>query len=164
MKNKYLEERLNEEEWKKEIVTPRIAVSSCIESSDRKSVIVIKRKFPPHGYAFPGGMMDLGENVYECAIRETKEETTLDVKPIGLLTLSSEPNIDPRWHVVINYVVCKVESNNEPEGTDDALEAFWMDYLSDELSNEFTQSFHMALDMYRLWRKGGWPLIQTLDK
>ncbi|MDR2687271.1 MAG: NUDIX domain-containing protein [Oscillospiraceae bacterium] len=40
------------------------------------------------GLAFPGGHVDGGESVYECAVREVKEETGLDVrdlKPCGMM-------------------------------------------------------------------------------
>jgi len=31
------------------------------------------------GYAFPGGHVEFGESIVNCAIRETKEETGLDI-------------------------------------------------------------------------------------
>lgn len=36
-----------------------------------------KRKYP--GWSFPGGHVERGESFYDCAVREVKEETGLEV-------------------------------------------------------------------------------------
>ncbi len=41
------------------------------------------------GYDFPGGGMEKYESIEECLIREFKEETGYDIKPVELLTVSS---------------------------------------------------------------------------
>ena len=148
-----LSARENDTEWKKKIITPRVAAAGIVESSDRKSILMVKRKYEPKGYAFPGGMMEIGETVEETARREIKEETGIDAEAISLMGIHSHPQSDPRWHVVIVYVLMRTKSDDEPRGMDDALEAFWMDYNSDELSDEFVSSSKSALKDYREWRK-----------
>jgi ADP-ribose pyrophosphatase YjhB (NUDIX family) len=157
----YISAREKEEDWKKKIVTPRVAASGVVESPDRKQILVIKRKYEPHGYAFPGGMSDIGESIEETAIREIKEETNIDAEAVGLLNLISEPGMDPRWHVVVPHLVMRVKEFKEPEGKDDALEAFWMDYNSDELMEDFTEMGKVTLDDYRKWRQKEWKLMTT---
>ena len=44
--------------------------------------------------------MEIGETVEQAAVREAREETTLDVALGDLLGLYSEPTRDPRGHVV----------------------------------------------------------------
>jgi ADP-ribose pyrophosphatase YjhB (NUDIX family) len=46
----------------------------------QEGIILIKRKNPPHGWALPGGFVDYGESLEEAAVREAKEETSLDIK------------------------------------------------------------------------------------
>jgi len=103
----HISARENEEDWKKKVITPRVAASTVVESPDRKRIVLIDREYPPYGFAFPGGMIEIGETVEEAAIRETKEETGLDVEALGLLNEISDPDADPRWHVVViqHYLV-----------------------------------------------------------
>ena len=142
-----------EEDWKKEIVTPRVAATGVVESTDRKSIILIKRKHPPYGYACPGGMIEVGETVEQAAKREILEETGMEAEVISLLGVHSSPLIDPRWHVVIVYVLMRALFDKEPKGGDDALEAFWVPYDSDKYSKELVTSSKTIIDDYRKWRK-----------
>jgi len=78
--------------------TPKVAVD-CIVEYHRK-LVVIKRKFPPLGYAWPGGFVDVGETCPQAVVREMQEEINLMVKPIDLIGVFSKPDRDPRGHVV----------------------------------------------------------------
>ncbi|MSU76416.1 NUDIX hydrolase [Patescibacteria group bacterium] len=40
----------------------------------------------PHGWDFPGGGVDVGENPSDAALREIKEETTLDASMLQILS------------------------------------------------------------------------------
>lgn len=42
-------------------------------------------------WALPGGGMELGESMEDCAVREVKEETGLDVELIGLVGIYTNP-------------------------------------------------------------------------
>ena len=50
-----------------------------IENAETKEVLVQNRKLKWKGYSFPGGKVEAGENFYDCAVREIKEETGLTV-------------------------------------------------------------------------------------
>jgi ADP-ribose pyrophosphatase YjhB (NUDIX family) len=56
-------------------------------------LVLLKRGVEPAigKWVFPGGYVDRGEAVYEAAIRETKEESNLDVKLGPLLNIYSYP-------------------------------------------------------------------------
>ncbi|MDH5379189.1 MAG: NUDIX hydrolase, partial [Gammaproteobacteria bacterium] len=41
--------------------TPELTVDAIIEWRD--SIVLIERKYPPYGYAIPGGFVDVGETV-----------------------------------------------------------------------------------------------------
>jgi 8-oxo-dGTP diphosphatase len=60
------------------------------------------RKNPPYkGYwALPGGFVEYGETVESAAVRETKEETGLNVELDRIVGVYSNPERDPRGHII----------------------------------------------------------------
>ncbi len=111
--------------WKDKLKTPYLTVDALIilqdEKGKEKGLVLIERKYPPLGYALPGGFVEIGETVEEAVIREAKEETNLDVIIDYLLGVYSDPNRDPRFHTV--SVVFKCLARGEPQGKDDAKKA-----------------------------------------
>jgi len=90
---------------------PRITVDSIIDLGD--SIVLIKRKNPPFKdhWAIPGGFIELGETVENAVVREAKEETGLDIEIIKVLGVYSDPDRDPRGHVISIVYVCKNKSD-----------------------------------------------------
>ena len=101
-------------------VTPLLTVDIIIEMRDRpeQPIVLIERKYPPHGWALPGGFVDVGERLETAALREAREETSLDVKLQVLLGCYSDPARDARGHTVSAVYVASAEG--EPQAQDDA--------------------------------------------
>src|SRR5680860_993581 len=89
----------------------------CLDGNAGK-VVMIERRHPPHGWALPGGFVDVGETLEAAAIREAKEETGLDVKLERLLGCYSDPSRDDRGHTVSAVFVAR--ASGEPAAADDA--------------------------------------------
>jgi 8-oxo-dGTP diphosphatase len=104
-------------------VTPIIAADIIIELLDEpgRPIVLIERKNPPHGWAIPGGFVDVGETLEHAAVREAEEETGLKVKLKALLGNYSDPDRDPRGHTVTAVYVA--EAHGLPKGGDDAKNA-----------------------------------------
>lgn len=66
------------------------------------SVLLVKRKFEPRkgGWTLPAGFVEYDEGVEECAVREMKEETNLDVELTGVFNAYTTMD-DPRVRVVL---------------------------------------------------------------
>jgi len=92
-------------------------------------IILVKRKIEPFkgSWCIPGGHLEYGqENLEEAAIREFKEETGLiiSVQDLTLLNVYSDPDRDPRGHIVtVAYFTDIFEG--ELEAGDDAAETRW---------------------------------------
>ncbi len=101
-------------------VTPLLTVDIIIEMSDRPGcpIVLIERKHPPHGWALPGGFVDVGEFLENAAIREAREETCLGVTLKLLLGNYSDPGRDSRGHTVSAVYVATAQG--EPVAADDA--------------------------------------------
>ncbi len=83
--------------------------------------MLIERKNYPHGWAIPGGFVDVGETVEAAAKREMREETGLEVELTDLLGVYSRPDRDPRGHTISLVYVGRAEG--VPKADDDAKSA-----------------------------------------
>ena len=101
-------------------VTPLLTVDIIIQMIDRPGcpIVLIERKYPPPGWALPGGFVDVGEPLESAAVREALEETSLDVTLKRLLGNYSDPLRDPRGHTVSAVYIA--EAQGEPRAADDA--------------------------------------------
>jgi 8-oxo-dGTP diphosphatase len=87
------------------------------------AVLLVQRKFEPRKglWTLPAGFVEYDEHVTECAIRETKEETNLDIE-LGRLFGAYMAMDDPRTRVVLLlYLGTRVGGEVQPG--DDAADA-----------------------------------------
>lgn len=133
--------------------TPAIAADIIIELIDypNRPIVLIERAFPPYGWAIPGGFVDVGEMVEVAAVREAKEEVSLDVQLIALLGIYSDPSRDTRGHTVTACYVA--EASGKPVAADDAknCQIFNVAALPELLAFDHAQ----VLEDYLIFRETG---------
>ncbi len=91
---------------------PLVTVDIIIEVGG--GIVLIERKNPPHGWALPGGFVDYGESLESAAVREAKEETSLDVVLTEQFYTYSDPSRDARHHTVSTVFIAT--ANGTPRG------------------------------------------------
>ena len=115
-----------ENKWRKPSVT-----ADAIITRDHEIVLVKRAKEPfKDAYALPGGFLDYGETLEQCAVREAHEETGLKTEVVGLVGVYSERDRDPRGHFVTAVYHMRPVGGVLRAG-DDAKEAQWfhLDHL-----------------------------------
>ncbi|MBU6422033.1 MAG: NUDIX hydrolase [Gammaproteobacteria bacterium] len=133
--------------------TPLLAVDLIIELSDRQGrpIVLIERRNPPHGWALPGGFVDMGETLERAAVREAREETGLQIMLKALLGCYSNPQRDSRGHTVSAVYVA--QASGEPRAGDDAGKVMTADPLRPPERLAFDHA--LILSDYRRYRETG---------
>jgi 8-oxo-dGTP diphosphatase len=106
---------------------PSLCVDALVERQlpdGRRAILLIERRFPPHGWAIPGGFVDAGESAETAVLRELAEETGLVGRILYQMHTYSDPQRDPRRQTA--SVAFAVAAEGEPIAGDDAgLARFW---------------------------------------
>jgi len=134
-------------------ITPKLTVDIIIELVDQSTrpILLIERKYPPLGWALPGGFVDVGETLEQAALREAMEEISLDVTLTTLLGCYSDPARDPRNHTVSAVYVA--EARGKPCAADDA--AAVQEYLPTALPASLAFDHGLILSDYLKFRQRG---------
>ena len=111
---------------------PHIGVGVIIEDYGGK-VLLTKRK-GAHGegtWSFPGGKLDKFETIKDCAIRESKEETGLDIYDLEIDKFTNDMFIEEDLHYITIFVKCGAKTYDakimEPEK---CTEIGWFDWCN----------------------------------
>ena len=80
-------------------------------------------------WGIPGGVVEVGEKIEEALIREVKEETGVDVKPLKRVAIFDSIRRDAEGKVQYHYILfeylCEYVSGELRRG-DDALDVKWV--------------------------------------
>jgi ADP-ribose pyrophosphatase YjhB (NUDIX family) len=118
-------------------------------------VLMIRRKNAPFQgcLALPGGFVDEGETVEEAVRREVLEETSLEIEPIEILGVYSDPKRDPRKHVMSVVFVALVVDEKNAEAGDDASGFEWIELANiEKIKGEIAFDHAQILADYRRWK------------
>ena len=119
---------------------------------DGELLLIRRRTQPGQGkWGVPGGLVELGENVQDAMMRETKEEVGLDVEAVKLMDVFDSVTLDEQgriqYHfVVVNFLAHIVGGNLRTAS--DILEARWVSVGEVEKFN-LTKSLRAIFEKHR---------------
>lgn len=130
---------------------PRLAVDGIVHFPGSKKTVLIRRKGKTfHGrWAIPGGIVEVGEQVEDTLSRELFEEIGVDVVPVDILGVYSDPSRDPRGHVVSVVFVCRIVGGALKAGSDASYCQVWN--LDDGLPSDLAFDHEQILEDYKKW-------------
>ena len=118
--------------------------------NDNNELLLQKRAVPAEKdhWCIPGGRLEMFETLEHAVIRETKEETDLDVKVIKLMGICDHIIQNENAHWVAMSYLCKIKKDNpkimEP---DKASDMKWFDL--NNLPDKLTITTKKAIDDYK---------------
>ena len=123
--------------------TPKVDVRAAVVNDDK---ILLVQERTDNKWAMPGGWADVGDLPSEVAIRETKEESGFDVKPvkvIGVFDANRKPERLEFFHAFKIVFLCEL-IGGEATPSDETLDArfFSFDDLP-EFSPNRTNARHL---------------------
>ena len=102
---------------------PLLTVDGLI-TDEQGRVLLVERRFPPPGWALPGGFVEEDEDLEPAARRELLEETGVDlVGPLTQLGAFGAPGRDPRGRTVSVVHWTRLEALPPLRPGDDAAHA-----------------------------------------
>ena len=108
---------------------PRVGIGVVVWRGSR--ILLVRRANPPKAgeWALPGGAQELGETLFEAAIREVAEETSIVIQPARILTaldLIEREDGQVLYHYTLVEIVADYLSGEIAAG-DDASDAGWFE-------------------------------------
>lgn len=106
--------------------------ASAVVITNENNQILLQKRSDNHLWGLPGGLMELEDSIAECAIREVKEETNLDVVLERFIGVFSNPFMRWREHdyaKIISYAFTgKVVGSKMKVNDHESLELKYFDY------------------------------------
>jgi 8-oxo-dGTP diphosphatase len=125
---------------------PSLTVDCVVLDPVGRLLLIRRRNAPFRGqYALPGGYVDYGETTEHAAARELAEETGLVAVTVSLIGVYSDPQRDPRGHVVSIAYRVEVSSYDVCAGDDASAAAFVGDWRGEELAFDHRRIVEDAL-------------------
>ncbi len=115
--------------------TPKVDIRAVLFRGTDE-ILLVKEKLDQGRWTLPGGWADVGSTPFEVAVKETREEAGLIVRPLRLLALldKREHSHPPQpWYVYKAFILCEVEGGELVQETMETSGAHW--FRRDELSS-----------------------------
>jgi len=130
---------------------PDRPILGCLAVVRRGSRVLLAQRSVPPGvgqWGFPGGLVELGETVHECAARELREETGITADPVATLKVIDRIGHDEAGKVKTHFTLVAVLLEwraGEGKPIEDATALGW--FTPDEARARDLEFFPHALEL-----------------
>lgn len=108
---------------------PFLAVSAAIMRDGKVLAVRRARKPALNLYTMPGGVVEIGETLFEAVKREVREETALEIEPVALAGHREAIQRDAQGKVERHFVIMCFAArwlSGEPVLNDELDDARWL--------------------------------------
>ncbi|KOU97744.1 MULTISPECIES: NUDIX hydrolase [Streptomyces] len=134
------------------------AASAIVVDDDGR--VLLQRRADNEMWALPGGKMELGESIGDCAVRETLEETGISVEIVGIVGTYTNPGHvfaydDGKVRQEFSICLLARPTGGTLRSSDESLEVAWF-------SPEDTDDLQMVSSIRKRiddWRAGRGPVV-----
>jgi ADP-ribose pyrophosphatase YjhB (NUDIX family) len=96
--------------------TPKVDIRAVVFKDDK---ILMVRENSDGNWALPGGWADIGLTPSEVAVKEVKEESGYDVKPLKLVAVTDQkrhPHPPTAYHIYKLFIQCEIIGGQASKG------------------------------------------------
>ncbi|KAI1323389.1 NUDIX hydrolase domain-like protein [Xylariaceae sp. FL0255] len=96
---------------------PNVRIGCAVIIMNPEGRILMNKRQGSHGegeWAFPGGHLDMGESLRNCAEREVLEETDLNIKGVAMKIIAVTADVwDVKdWSYTTNFIFCTYDNSS----------------------------------------------------
>ncbi len=110
-------------------IHPRIGIGVCILKDGK---VLLGKRINAHGqgtWAFPGGHLEFGETIAECAVREVEEEAGMKITSLRLGPFTEDFFLEQgKHHITIIMIADWYSGSPELREPHKCLEWAWFDW------------------------------------
>ncbi|XP_074769078.1 nucleotide triphosphate diphosphatase NUDT15 isoform X2 [Athene noctua] len=139
---------------------PGIGVGVVVTSPAHPSCVLLGKRKGPLGagtYQLPGGHLEFGESLAECAARETLEEAALRLRNVRFASAVNSVCAAARYHYVTVLMKGEAEPGAEPRNREP-------DKNEGELEAAAAPPSHAAVPEYACWEWVKWDEFPPADQ
>ncbi|WP_327384726.1 MULTISPECIES: NUDIX domain-containing protein [unclassified Streptomyces] len=135
------------------------AASAIVVDDDGR--VLLQRRTDNEMWALPGGKMEIGESIGDCAVRETLEETGIAVEIVGIVGTYTNPGHVFAYddgEVRQEFSICLLAqpTGGSLRASDESLEVAWF-APEDTVDLQMVPSIRKRIDD---WRAGRGPVVR----
>jgi len=136
----------------KKYMNPIPGIDAIIPNK-KNQILLIKRKNNPfkNFLSLPGGFVNYGEKVEDALKREIKEEVSLNIEPLEILGVYSDPSRDPRGNIMSIVFICLMIDDLKDKSTNDLEEIYWINFKESD-NYDLAFDHKIILQDYSNWR------------